>query len=129
MEKENSNRTRIIGVRLTPSEFKMIEDRWKATTCPKLSDYVRQVLFQRPIVKTYRDRSLDDFMGEVMRLRKELNHLGNNFNQAVKKLHTANVDADYRNWLRAFEIEKHTMFNKVEQINNNIQKFAERWLQ
>lgn len=81
------------------------------------------------MIKAYRDRSLDDFMGEMMRLRTELNHLGNNFNQAVKKLHTANVDADYRNWLRTFEIEKHTLNNKIEQINGNIQKFAERWLQ
>lgn len=129
MEKENSNRTRIIGVRLTPGEFKIIEDRWKATTCPKLSDYVRQVLYQRPVIKTYRDRSLDDFMAEMMLLRTELNRLGNNFNQAVKKLHTANIDADYKNWLRAFEVEKHTLHNKVEQINRNIEKFAGRWLQ
>ncbi|WP_410220757.1 plasmid mobilization protein [Pedobacter sp.] len=126
---EVQTKTRWLHVRLSAAEYQLLHDNFKKTTCRKLSEYARNILFQRPMIKAYRDRSLDDFMGEMMRLRTELNHLGNNFNQAVKKLHTANVDADYRNWLRTFEIEKHTLNNKIEQINGNIQKFAERWLQ
>ena len=37
------------------------------------------------LVATYRNQSLDDFMTEMMQLRSELNSIGNNFNQAVKK--------------------------------------------
>lgn len=126
---EVQTKTKCLHVRLSTAEYQLLQGNFKKTTCRKLSEYVRSILFQRPVIKGYRDRSLDDFMAEMMRLRTELNHLGNNFNQAVKKLHTANIDADYRNWLRAFEIEKHTLHNKIEQINGNIQKFAERWLQ
>lgn len=128
MKKEDSNRTRIVGLRLTPDEFKIIEARWKASTCRKLSDYLRQCIFQRPIVKTYRDRSLDDFMSEMILLRNELNRVGNNFNQSVKKLHTLNTIADLKTWLIAHDVEKHTLFNKMEEIRAIIQKFAERWL-
>lgn len=48
MKEEKSNRTRIIGLRLTPDEYATIEAKWKASTCHKLSDYVRRSLFEYP---------------------------------------------------------------------------------
>ncbi len=77
MGRENSNRTRIIGLRLTPKEYAIIERKWKASTCRKLSDYVRHNLFEKPITSYYRNQSLDDFMTEMVLLRTELNHIGN----------------------------------------------------
>lgn len=129
MERENSNRTRIIGLRLTPEEYAKIEQRWKASTCRKLSDYVRHNLFEKPVVSNYRNQSTDDFMAEMAQLRTELNHIGNNFNQAVKRLHTLNQIAEFRSWLIAYEVEKKTLFNKVDEVKKHIQKIAETWLQ
>lgn len=129
MEANNSNRSRIIGLRLTPKEYKQIEQKWKASTCRKLSDYVRRSLFEKPIVTTCRDQSLDDFMAEAMKLRAELNNIGNNFNQSIKKLHTLHQIAEFRSWIIASELEKQTLLNKVEEIKNHIQKIAEKWLQ
>ncbi|MCT1523865.1 plasmid mobilization protein [Sphingobacterium hotanense] len=129
MEKENANRTRIIGLRLTPKEYAKIEKKWRASTCRKLSEYVRRSLFEKPIVTTYRNRSLDDFMTEMIRLRSELNAVGNNFNQAVKKLHTLQQIAEFKSWLMAYEVEKKTLFNKVDEVKNRIQKISETWLQ
>lgn len=60
MEANNSNRFRIIGLRLTPKEYEQIEKKWKSTTCRKLSNYVRRSLFEKSIVTTYRNQSLDD---------------------------------------------------------------------
>ena len=129
MGRENSNRTRIIGLRLTPAEYAKIERKWKARTCRKLSDYVRHNLFEKPVTSYYRNQSLDDFMAEMVLLRNELNHIGNNFNQAVKRLHTLNQIAEFRSWLIAYEVEKKTLFNKVDEIKKHIQKIAESWLQ
>ncbi len=129
MEAKHTNRSRIIGLRLTLKEYDQIEKKWKASTCRKLSDYVRRSLFEKPIVTTYRNQSLDDFMAEAMKLRNELNGIGNNFNQAVKKLHTLYQIAEFRSWLIAYEVEKKTLFNKVDEIKNHIQKIAEKWLQ
>jgi GTP1/Obg family GTP-binding protein len=129
MEKENSNRTRIIGLRLTPEEYAKIEKRWKASTCRKLSDYVRHNLFEKPVVSSYRNQSTDDFMAEMAQLRTELNHIGNNFNQAVKRLHTLSQIAEFKSWLIAYEVEKKTLFNKVDEVKKHIQKIAETWLQ
>ncbi len=114
MEQKTLNRSRIIGLRLTLKEYEQIEKKWKTSTCRKLSDYVRRSLFEKAIVTTYRDQSLDDFMTEAMRLRSELNGIGNNFNQAVKKLHTLHQVAEFRGWIVTYELEKKNLVNKVD---------------
>ena len=129
MERKNSNRTRIIGLRLTFDEYKKIEKKWKASTCRKLSEYVRRSLFEKPIVMTYRNSSQDDLMTELTKLRNELNAVGNNFNQAVKKLHTLQQIAEFKSWLIAYEVEKKILSNKVDEVRNNVKKMLEIWLQ
>ncbi len=129
MKQEQTNRTRIIGLRLTPKEYEQIEKKWKASTCRKLSDYVRRIIFGKPFVTTFRDQSLDDFMAEAIKLRNELNGIGNNMNQVVKKLHTLHQIPEFRNWLIAYELEKKILLNKVDEIKNHIQTIGEKWLQ
>lgn len=129
MERNHANRTKRIICRLTPGEYEKIQKKWKASTCRKLSDYVRRSLFDKPIVTTYRNRSLDDFMAEMIKLRSELNGIGNNFNQAVKKLHTLHQIPEFKQWLLSYEIEKAILFNKVDEVKNRILKMSETWLQ
>lgn len=129
MGQTQKNRTRIIGLRLTPGEYEDVEKRWKASTCRKLSDFVRHIIFGKPVVTTYRNKSLDDFMSEAIRLRKELNNIGNNFNQAVKKLHTMDRSGEIREWLIGYELEKKVLLNKVEEVRTHIRKMGEKWLQ
>jgi hypothetical protein len=127
--KEQNNRTKWLHLRLTPDEYQKIMKEFNKSTCRKISDYARRNLLQKPIISTYRNQSLDDFMTEMIRLRGELNAIGNNFNQAVKKLHTLNQIAEFKHWLISYELEKKILFNKVNEIKKHIQKFAESWLQ
>lgn len=129
MKEQNNNRTKWLHLRLSPDEHQKIVKEFSKSTCRKLSDYARKNLLQKPIVKTYRNQSLDDFMAEMMRLRGELNAIGNNFNQAVKKLHTLNQISDFKHWLISYELEKKLLFNKVDEVKKQIQKMAESWLQ
>ena len=129
MENENSLRNRIIGLRLTSKEYKQIEKQLKNSTAKKMSDYVRCVLFDKPITVYERNQSLDDFMTEMIKLRNELNNIGNNFNQAVKKLHTLQQIAEFKSWIVTYELEKKIFFNKVDEIKNRINKIADEWLQ
>jgi hypothetical protein len=128
MERENSNRTRIVGLRFTPEEYKKIEQRWKASTCRKLSDYLRKHLFDKPVTTNFRNESLDEFMSEIIRLRGELNAIGNNFNQAVKKLHTLNQIPEFKVWIISSELDKKNLLEKVEEIKEYIQKISVKWL-
>lgn len=128
MKEEKSNRTRLIGLRLTTDEYENLEQRRKASFCPKLSEYVRRSLFEKPIVTTYRNRSQDETMTELTRLRKELNGLGNNFNQAVKRLHTLQQIPEFKAWVVTYELERRTLQNKLDEVRNNIKKMLELWL-
>jgi hypothetical protein len=129
MEKENSLRTRIIGLRLTLKEYHQIEKNFHSSTAGKMSDYVRSVLFDKPITIYQRNQSLDDFMAEMILLRNELSSIGNNFNQAVKKLHTLQQIAEFKAWIITYDLEKKMLFNKVDEIKNRINKIADEWLQ
>ena len=128
MEEQN-NRTKWLHLRLTPDEYQKIMKEFNKSTCRKISDYARKNLLQKPIISTYRNQSLDDFMAEMIRLRGELNAIGHNFNQAVKKLHTLHQISDFKHWLISYELEKKILFNKMDEIKKHIQKFAESWLQ
>lgn len=128
-KQEKSNRTRQVRLRLTVHEYAHIHQKWKASTCRKLSDYLRRNLFDKPIVTTYRNSSMDDIMTELTRLRTELNALGNNFNQAVKKLNTLQKIAEFKAWLVMHELERRTLQNKLDEVKNNIKKLLEIWLQ
>lgn len=129
MKEGKSNRTRLIGLRLTPDEYENLEQRRKASTCRKLSDYVRRSLFENPVVTTYRNSSQDDMMAELTRLRKELNGLGNNFNQAVKRLHTLQQIPEFKAWVVTYELERRTLQNRLDEVKINIKKILEIWLQ
>lgn len=129
MEKKNSNRTRIVGLRFTLEEYAKIERKWKSSTCRKLSDYIRKYLFNKPITTNYRNESLDEIMHEMIRLRNELHAIGNNFNQAVKKLHTLQQIPEFKIWIITNELERKILFNKMDEIKNCIGKISEKWLQ
>lgn len=88
---------------------------------------MRRHLFDKPIAITYRNRSMDGLVEELARVRDELNHIGNNFNQAVKRLHTLDQIAEFKQWLIAYEVEKKTLFNKVDDIKKYIIKITEIW--
>jgi hypothetical protein len=129
MEEQNNNRTKWLHLRLKPDEYQKIFRKFSKSTCRKLSEYARKNLLNEPITTNYRNQSVDEFMLEIIRLRSELSALGNNFNQAVKKLHTLQQIPEFKNWIISSELEKKILLNKVEEIKNCIQKMAEKWLQ
>jgi len=129
MEEKNNNRTKWLHLRLKPDEYQKIFRKFSKSTCRKLSEYARKNLLNETITTNYRNQSVDEFMMEIIRLRSELSALGNNFNQAVKKLHTLQQIPEFKHWIISSELEKKILLNKVEEIKIQIQKIAEKWLQ
>lgn len=129
MEEENINRTRWLHLRLTSAEYEILQKQFKKSTCRKLSDYARKNLLQKPVVLKYRNESLDELMSELILLRKDLNGIGNNFNQAVKKLHTLVQISEFKHWIMVYEIEKKVLFNSINQVKKHIENLSEKWLQ
>src|SRR5690349_17669514 len=96
---ENQKRNRLIQARLTPAEYDRIHRKFQKTTCRKLSDYMRKVLLDKAVTVNMRNQSLDDFMAEMIVLRNELNAIGNNYNQLIKKLHSMGQVSEIKTWL------------------------------
>ena len=129
MEEKNSSRNRWLHIRLTKDELDFIDNSFKASACRKRSDFVRRNLLRKPIVLKYRNESLDKLLQELIQLRTQLNFMGNNFNQSVKKLHTLFEISDLRVWILSFESDRDKYFSLVEEIKKQIENLAQKWLQ
>ncbi len=106
MQETKNNRTKLLTLRLTPAEYDQLKSKFKTTTCRKLSDYLRKILLTGKVTVFTRNKSLDDFMAEMIELRKELNAIGNNFNQAVHKLHILEKIPEFRSWIVMNELDR-----------------------
>ena len=129
LESNNSNRSRKVTIRFQPAEYSLIHERFSQTTCRKLSEYLRKLALGKPVTIITRNRSVDALMEELILLRGELNAVGNNFNQAVKKLHTLNRIQEFRIWLQLYEATRKQLLEKTESINQRIAQISDKWLQ
>lgn len=127
MKKER--RTRKVTVRYTPKEYEKLEKKFQQTTSSQVSQFIRQLTLEKPVVVRYRNESLDAFMEEIILLKQELNAIGNNFNQAVKKLHTLKQIPEFRSWLLLNEATKQQLIEKTNLIQQRITQMSDKWLQ
>ena len=129
MNDKRGNRTRVVTLRLTTKEYEKIHASFKTTTCRKLSDYMRSVLLDKKLTVFTRNKSMDDFMAELIVLRNELNAIGNNFNQAVHKLHILDTIPEFREWIFLHRLDHKVLMNKVDEIKTRINQFSDKWSQ
>jgi hypothetical protein len=129
MEQNNKGLTRKVSVRLTQVEFKSLDASFRRTTKRKMSEYLRYVLLEKPLVFYTRDKSVDDFLAELSRLRAELGAIGKNFNQAVRKLNRMDKDPEIKTWAFLNEQSKMVIFKKMDEIIAITDKISQRWSQ
>ena len=71
-----------------------IHKLFRATTHRKLSEYARKVLMNKPVTVKYRNGLIAEFLTDIIPLKNQLNAIGKNLNQVVRKLHA--VDQSYK---------------------------------
>jgi hypothetical protein len=126
-QQERKNLTRKVTVRFTPEEYGKVHAHFKATTKRMLSEYIRSVLLHKPVTVYTRSQSFDDFVAEMILLRSELHAIGNNFNQAVKKLHTMDTVSELKAWAVHYETSKQSFMQKTDEIKEKINQLANKW--
>jgi predicted RNA-binding protein YlxR (DUF448 family) len=129
MSEQKNNRNKWLHLRLSEAEYKKIQNGFSKSTKRKISDYVRSILLNKPITVYTRSKSLDDFISEMILLRSELNSIGNNFNQSVKRLHTLDEISEINAWAILNEKSKEIFIKKVDEIKEKINQMADKWLQ
>jgi hypothetical protein len=128
-KEKKTNRNKRIYIRLTGDEYKILHDGFSKSIFRKFSEYNREILLNKPVTIFTRNKSYDDFVEEMAALRTELNAIGNNFNQAVKKLHTINHDEEIIAWAVMNEKAKELFNKKMDQIELKMIKISEQWSQ
>jgi hypothetical protein len=84
---------------------------------------------QKPVTVKYRNQSADDFLKQMLELKKELNGIGNNFNQAVHKLHILDKIPEFRVWIQHYDGLQKLLVSKIEEIKIRMNQLYEQWLQ
>lgn len=116
-----------VSFRVKPAEYEQIVQFFKTTTCRSLSEYARKVLLSKPVVVKYRNQSADQFLSEMLLFKNELSAIGNNFNQAVKRLHSLEGLQQMRSWLTIYDSTHKSFINKVNEINDHLNNIYELW--
>ena len=127
-KQENEVRNKMVVVRMNNTEFEKVENLRKKTTERYLSSYVRKLSLEKPVTVKYRNQSADDFIKEMLGLKKELNGIGNNFNQAVHKLHLLDKIPEFRVWVNHYDGLQKSLVSKVEEIKSKVNQLYEQWL-
>lgn len=127
-KEEREVRRHFVKTRMNDDELKRVIELQKKTTERDVSSYLRKVALQKPVVFTYRNQSADDFLKGMLELKKELNAIGNNFNQAVHKLHILDKIPEFRNWLQQNEALQKAVVSKAEEIRLRMNQLYEQWL-
>jgi len=128
MEDKKNNRSKWLHLRLTEEESAVLQERFKASAYRKLSQYARLMVLSKPVIAGYKDQSLDEIIAVLSALRKDLNGVANNFNQAVHKLHTLNHIPEFKAWIKSHERDRERVLKDIETIRVYIAKTADRWL-
>src|SRR5688500_8560791 len=129
MKEPKIKRTRIVGVRFTTEEFEKLQEKSRNSTTPQLSEFIRRCVFDKPIVIKHRNQSLDEFMGMLMELRKELNAIVNNLNQSVRQVNTFKEVQAVQHFTQSYATDRDELFNRVDRIEERIHQIADLWLQ
>jgi MobC-like protein len=128
-ENETSKKKGWISFRVKPEEYDKIHQHLKNTTHRKLSEYARKVLLNKPVTVKYRNESADALLSAMIKFKNELNSIGNNFNQAVKKLHTLNQISEFKIWLIMHEPDIKTGLKKIEEMKAKLIQIYQQWSQ
>ena len=126
---ENEVRKLFFKIRMNDAELKQLKNLTKKSTERSISNYLRKVALQKPVIVKYRNQTADEFLKEMIQLKKELNAIGNNFNQAVHKLHLLDKIPEFRNWIKYYQDLHRSVVNKMEEINVKVNQLYEQWLQ
>ena len=128
-KQEKEVRKKMVVVRMNDNEFEQMGKLRKKSTERNLSSYVREVVLQKPVLINYRNQSADEFLKDMLGLKKELNSIGNNFNQAVHKLHILDKIPEFRVWVNHYDGLHQLLVSKVEEIKLRMNQLYEEWLQ
>ena len=122
-------RDRWLTVRLNTSEEAYLLKKCQKTTCQSLSAYARRVLFQKPVTLRYRNASADDFLEEIVRLKKELRGISSHAFHALRQARDFDHIADVKQWMAKTSCWHAELVKKTDEILVKANEIHRLWSQ
>jgi hypothetical protein len=129
MKETKSVRNKWFHIRVNEKEYNKIHDLYKKTTSQSISEFARNILLKKPVIIKDRNQSADEFLSEMINLKNELNAIGNNYNQAVHRLHILDRIPEIKTWLLIHQTLYQSFIKKVEEIKIQMNQIYQSWLQ
>lgn len=129
MTETTDNLVKRLTLRFKASEYDVLEKKCRKTTFRNLSEYCRALLAGEKITVRYRDSSLDEMIEELSVLRRELNAVGNNLNQAVRQINAGHGLAGDGIWMKLLTIISGQVEPKIKEIKEQMNKYSDQWSQ
>lgn len=128
MEESRNIKNKWLHLRLDEAEHRQLMAQFGKTTETHLSKYARKILLGKPMIARTRDESLKDIIEILGKLQKDLNGIGNNYNQMVHRLHISDSGPEVESWAVRFGMEQESLFDAIRNIKDFIAKTSEKWL-
>ena len=118
-----------LTVRLNQEEYERLEQLFNQTTQRNISAYVRHTVLQKPVNVKTRNVSIDDFLTDMLLLKKDFKQASTSFEKAVQKLCTLERIGDFEQWILANESDKIILNQKIDAILTRINQLYKLWSQ
>ena len=118
-----------IQTRVNQAKFNQLTELAKKAANGSTSDLLRDILYNREIKVRTIDKSLSELMPELIRLRREVNSIGNNINQITRYFHQSPDDTRKVFYATRVAGLYSSTNSKVEELLQLIEELGKRWLQ
>lgn len=126
---QNTVRSHWVHLRLRAEEHQKLMGKFKRSTCRKISEFVRNCIFEKPITMLHRNASIDEGLQDLCTLREELRAIGNNLNQITHKVNANPALAGDKFWQAEFLSARSAITLKIDTLNASVTKLSGLWLQ
>lgn len=114
---------------MNDEEFVIFQKLRNRSTEKTNSNYLRKLALREPVIVRYRNQSIDDLTTAIISLKKELNFIGHNLNQAVHKLHTLDKIPEFRNWLHTYDQLRKDLTSQTTNTLTQVHQLISQWSQ
>ncbi|MFD2164501.1 plasmid mobilization relaxosome protein MobC [Paradesertivirga mongoliensis] len=126
---ENQRLEHKIQTRVTRAKFNQLSELAKKATNGSTSDLLRDILYKREIKVQTVDKTLAEYMPELVKVRKELNAIGNNINQITRYFHQSPEETKKLFYATRVASLYENTGSKVAELLHLIEELGKKWLQ
>lgn len=126
---EQEKLTEKIGLRVSMEFYKKMEAWQIQSNCRSVSELARRILYKEEIIWYHKDSRFDETARELALIRKELNAIGNNINQAVRTMNTTPLPESIVTEAKKLTDSNDQLLLLLTRVTEIIEAVSKQWLQ